>query len=76
MAAAILTRLGFPPEDVAEACHLIQKHLLMYHVATRRDLDDPATMSEFCARGARGRETLRDLYLLTVADLSTTARRR
>ena len=43
-------------------------HLLMYHVATRRDLDDPATIEEFC-RSVRGREGLRNLYLLTVADL-------
>jgi [protein-PII] uridylyltransferase len=72
MAAAILTRLGFPADDVTAACHLIQKHLLMYHVATRRDLDDPAAVSEF-TREVRGREGLRDLYLLTVADLSTTS---
>ena len=48
------------------------QHLLMYHVATRRDLDDVATIEEFC-RGVRGREGLRNLYLLTVADLSTTS---
>jgi [protein-PII] uridylyltransferase len=50
----------------------VLEHLLMYHVATRRDLDDPATIEEFC-RGVRGREGLRNLYLLTVADLSTTS---
>jgi [protein-PII] uridylyltransferase len=72
MAREILQRLGFSPEDVHEACHLIQKHLLMYHVATRRDLDDPATVAELC-RELHGREGLRDLYLLTVADLSTTS---
>ncbi len=72
MAREILARLGFSPEDVHEAAHLIQKHLLMYHVATRRDLDDPATVAELC-REVHGRESLRDLYLLTVADLSTTS---
>ena len=41
-------------------------------MATRRDLDDPATIEEFCA-GLRGREGLRNLYLLTVADLTTTS---
>jgi [protein-PII] uridylyltransferase len=43
-------------DDVTAACHLIQKHLLMYHVATRRDLDDPAAVSEFTreVRGSRG----------------------
>ncbi|MFO0587586.1 MAG: [protein-PII] uridylyltransferase [Polyangiaceae bacterium] len=73
MAAPILARLGMPPEDVAEACHLIRKHLVMYHVATRRDVDDPATITEFSREVKGSRETLRDLYLLTVADLSTTS---
>ncbi|MFT3763994.1 MAG: [protein-PII] uridylyltransferase [Minicystis sp.] len=72
MARPILARLGFSTEDIEEACHLIRKHLVMYHVATRRDLDDPTTVTEF-AREVHGREGLRDLYLLTVADLSTTS---
>lgn len=72
MAADILKRLGFSHEDVDEACHLIERHLFMYHVATRRDLDDPGTIAEF-SRSVHGREGLRDLYLLTVADLSTTS---
>jgi [protein-PII] uridylyltransferase len=72
MAREILARLGFSTEDVEEACHLIKKHLVMYHVATRRDLDDPQTIAEL-TREVHGREGLRDLYLLTVADLSTTS---
>jgi [protein-PII] uridylyltransferase len=68
----ILPRLGFSPEDTLEARHLIAQHLAMYHAATRRDLDDPATIEEFC-RLVRGREGLRDLFLLTVADISTTS---
>lgn len=73
MAEPILGRLGLSPEDVAEACHLIRKHLVMYHVATRRDVDDAATIAEFSREVSSSRETLRDLYLLTVADLSTTS---
>jgi [protein-PII] uridylyltransferase len=72
MAVDILTRLGFPPDDVEEACHLILKHLVMYHAATRRDLEEPATIQDLC-RDVRSREGLRDLYLLTVSDLSTTS---
>ncbi len=68
----ILPRLGLSAEDVDEACQLVNDHLLMYHVATRRDLDDPATIEEFC-RSVRGQEGLHNLYLLTVADLSTTS---
>jgi [protein-PII] uridylyltransferase len=72
MSRAILGRLGLAPDDIEEGCHLILQHLLMYHVATRRDLEDAATVAEF-AREVNGREGLRDLYLLTVADLSTTS---
>jgi [protein-PII] uridylyltransferase len=43
----------------------------VYRVAARRNLEDPATVSEF-AREVGGREALRHLFLLTVADLSTT----
>ena len=68
----ILPRLGLSQEDTLEARHLVAQHLAMYHVATRRDLDDPATIEEFC-RLVRGREGLRDLFLLTVVDLSTTS---
>jgi [protein-PII] uridylyltransferase len=68
----ILPRLGFSPEEVDEACELVHDHLLMYHVGTRRDLDDIATIEEFCL-SVRGREGLRNLYLLTVSDLSTTS---
>ncbi|HLK39037.1 MAG TPA: HD domain-containing protein, partial [Polyangiaceae bacterium] len=72
LCARILPRLGFTPEEVEEAGDLVMQHLLMYHVGTRRDLDDDATIEEFC-RSVRGREGLRNLYLLTVADLSTTS---
>jgi [protein-PII] uridylyltransferase len=72
LCSAILPRLGLGAEDVDEAGQLVLDHLLMYHVSTRRDLDDPATIEEFC-RSVRGREGLRNLYLLTVADLSTTS---
>ncbi|MET0592009.1 MAG: [protein-PII] uridylyltransferase [Polyangiaceae bacterium] len=72
MARGILGRLKLAADDIDEGCHLILQHLLMYHVATRRDLEDPATVEEF-AREVKGREGLRDLYLLTVSDLSTTS---
>ncbi len=66
----ILPRLGLSSEEVAEASQLVRDHLLMYHVATRRDRRH---------RGRRvlqepgGREGLRNLYLLTMADVTTTA---
>jgi len=69
---AVLPRLGLRPDEVADARSLVLHHLAMYHLATRRDLDDPGTVDELC-RIVRGREGLRDLYLLTVADISTTS---
>jgi [protein-PII] uridylyltransferase len=72
MARAILDRLDLSPEDIDAACHLIEKHLVMYRVAVRRDLEDPTAIAEF-AREVQGRDGLRDLYLLTVADLTTTS---
>jgi [protein-PII] uridylyltransferase len=72
MCRAILPRLGLSKEEIDEACQLVVDHLLMYHVSTRRDLDDVATIEEFC-RSVHGREGLRNLYLLTVSDLSTTS---
>jgi [protein-PII] uridylyltransferase len=44
----------------------------MYHVATRRDIDDPHTIREFCAE-LHGQEGLNELFMLTVADVSTTS---
>jgi [protein-PII] uridylyltransferase len=68
----ILTRLGFAVDDIEEARELVRGHLFMYETATRRDLQDKATIEEFCTR-VRGRERLRNLYLLTIADVSTTS---
>lgn len=72
MAKAILARLGLPGPDIADACHLILQHLVMYRVAARRNLEDPQTVSEF-AQAVHGAEGLRHLYLLTFVDLSTTS---
>lgn len=69
---SILARLAFTDEEIEEASHLVLHHLLMYEVATRRDIDDGATIEEFC-RSVRGHEGLRNLYLLTVADVGTTS---
>lgn len=74
LAVSILGRLDFSQAETREICRLIEHHLTMYLVSTRRDLDDPATAEEF-ATLVGSREGLRNLYLLTVADLSTTSPR-
>ena len=68
----ILPRLGVGGDDAEEVRSLVLNHLAMYHVATRRDLDDPATTKDFVAQ-VHGREGLRDLFLLTIADITTTS---
>ena len=72
MAGPILRRLAFPEAEIVEIQHLVAQHLRMYHVATRRDIDDPATLEDFCD-DVHGSEGLRELYLLTVSDVSTTS---
>jgi len=42
--ATIGVRMGLPPVDVAVLQAMVRHHLLLPDVATRRDLDDPATV--------------------------------
>lgn len=72
LADAILRRLRFSDEAIGAVQHLIRKHLNMYLVATRRDLDDPRTLEGF-VEAVQGTAGLRELYLLTVADVATTS---
>ena len=44
LAVSIVERMGFAPTDVATIAMLVRHHLLLSDVATRRDLDDPATI--------------------------------
>ncbi len=44
LATEIATRLGFNPEEVSTIGFLVVNHLLLSEIATRRDLDDPATI--------------------------------
>jgi [protein-PII] uridylyltransferase len=72
MAIPIAARLGLAPSDAEQVAWLVSKHLALYHVATRRDLSDPDTIAPVAAMvGSVWRS--RALYLLTVADLSTTS---
>lgn len=68
----ILSRLNFSATEANEVAHHVEKHLRMYHVATRRDIDDPQTLKEFAAE-VHGHEGLRELYLLTLTDVTTTS---
>ncbi|NNL65882.1 MAG: HD domain-containing protein, partial [Myxococcales bacterium] len=65
-------RLGLEPVRAARVCYLVKYHLFMSHVAQRRDLSDPKLIVEF-ARQAGDRENLRNLYLLTFADIRASS---
>jgi [protein-PII] uridylyltransferase len=65
------TRMGFGPEDVEILVDLVRHHLLLPDTATRRDLDDPTTVSNV-ARAAGNRVTLHLLGALTEADSRAT----
>lgn len=64
-------RMGFPPDDVAVLQAMVRHHLLLPDVATRRDLDDPATLA-LVAEAVGDARTLGLLAALTEADSLAT----
>ncbi|MFP5322923.1 MAG: [protein-PII] uridylyltransferase [Acidimicrobiia bacterium] len=64
-------RMGFDPDDVATLVALVEHHLLLPDVATRRDLDDPEVI-DWVAGQVRTRERLELLHALTEADSQAT----
>ncbi len=67
LATSICSRMGFEPDDVAMVAHAVRHHLLLPDVATRRDLDDPATI-ELVARTVQTPERLALLRAVSEAD--------
>ena len=66
-------RIGFSDEDVAIIKLLVKHHLLLSATATRRDLDDPATISSV-AEVIPDLQTLELLHALSIADGEATGR--
>lgn len=71
IAGAVATRLGFDPNDVEVIRRLVELHLLLPDVATRRDLDDPVTIRTVAAQ-VSDVATLDLLWALTEADATAT----
>ncbi|MFE7035704.1 [protein-PII] uridylyltransferase [Streptomyces sp. NPDC057621] len=71
IARDVAARIGFDRTDVATLATLVRHHLLLVETATRRDLEDPATVSSVAeAVGSQG--TLELLHALTEADALAT----
>jgi len=71
-ARACVERLGLETERVERILFLVRHHLLMSHLAQRRDLSDARLIVDF-ARICGDRENLRNLFLLTFADIRASS---
>ncbi|MFF1452298.1 [protein-PII] uridylyltransferase [Streptomyces sp. NPDC058274] len=71
IAKDVAARIGFDRAEVAVLATLVRHHLLLIETATRRDLEDPATVRSVAeAVGSQG--TLELLHALTEADALAT----
>lgn len=71
-AKVCLERLGLSQERSDRVLFLVKHHLLMSHLAQRRDLSDPGLIFDF-AQICGDRKNLRNLYLLTFADIRASS---
>jgi [protein-PII] uridylyltransferase len=73
IAAAIGTRMGFSASDVAVLRTLVRHHLLLPATATRRDIDDPATIDRVATTIGHDPAVLQLLHALAQADGAATS---
>src|SRR4029450_9778292 len=73
IAAAIAARMGFSEPDVAVLASLVRHHLLLPATATRRDIDDPATIDRVAATIGHDPAVLQLLHALAQADGAATS---
>lgn len=72
MAREVVERLGLNVDEQAAVQFLVEHHLLMSHLAQRRDVRDDALVIDFC-RTVATVDNLQRLYVLTYADMSAVA---
>ena len=68
LSKTIARRMGLSKEDSERLQFLVRHHLLLAHIAQRRDLHDERMIIQF-ARQMEKSENLKMLYLLTYADI-------
>ena len=66
-------RLGFDAKDCETIALLVREHLLLSAVATRRDLEDPATI-DFVVEKIKDPESLQLLHALSISDGEATGK--
>lgn len=66
-------RLGFEEKDCDTIALLVREHLLLSAVATRRDLEDPATIA-FVVEKIKDPEALQLLHALSISDGEATGK--
>jgi [protein-PII] uridylyltransferase len=71
-ATVIAGRMGFTGDDLATVVGLVRHHLLLPHTATRRDLDDPMTITIVRESVGDSAELLELLHVLAIADAAAT----
>ncbi|WP_399431326.1 [protein-PII] uridylyltransferase [Streptomyces sp. WAC05374] len=71
IARDVAARIGFDTHDADVIATLVRHHLLLVETATRRDLDDPATIHSVAA-AVRSPSTLELLHAVTEADALAT----
>jgi [protein-PII] uridylyltransferase len=71
-AEVIAQRMGFTGTDLEMVVGLVRHHLLLPNTATRRDLDDPMTITIVRESVADSAELLDLLHVLAVADAAAT----
>ncbi|PLX66820.1 MAG: [protein-PII] uridylyltransferase [Denitrovibrio sp.] len=69
MSKKICSRLGLSMDDNDTICSMVEQHLLMSHIAQRRDLHDIDVIEHFTSF-LNSVEELRILFLLTYADMN------
>ena len=72
IAERIASRMGFSYGDAATVRALVRHHLLLPNTATRRDLDDPVTITTVADAVGGSAELLDLLHALTIADAAAT----
>src|SRR4051812_32239524 len=73
IAREIAVRMGFTPDDVAIIATLVRHHLLLPDTATRRDIDDPATVERVAETIGNDPTVLQLLHALAQADGAATS---